>query len=253
MKPIRLVSILLILLLSSCKTYKQDIMFQLDEDFSAADLSRITSKMARDYLLRPHDVLWLDVFTDKGERLIDPNFELSMNNQAIQQQSVRDIFQYVIQADSMVNFPMIGGINLVGMTLYEAEMAVAKAFEAFYSTPFVKLRTANRRVFVLGVQGGQVIPIPNENTSIIEVLALADGIPFGGRAQNIRLIRGEEVFIVDLSTLSAMSKTNVAVQPGDIVYVEPWRRPALEALRDSGPFVSIVSSVITLIFIIQRF
>lgn len=226
-------------------------MFQLDDDFTEADLAEATTQAESNYVLKPNDILLLDVFTNKGERLIDPNFELlqGVNNQAQQQ---RDKFQYVIQRDGTVEFPLIGNFKIDGMTLYEAELKLAEAFGSVYKDPFVKLRITNRRVFVLGAPGGEVIPIPNENTGLIEVLASAEGFELGAKAQNIKLIRGEVVYLIDLSTISGMKATNMNVEPGDVIYVEPWRRPWLETLRDLSPALGLASSILTLIVVIQN-
>ncbi len=253
----RLFHLVLFCGLFSCKVYKQDIMFRFDEEFTEDDLSAATYELDRNYLLRPNDILRLDVFTNKGERLIDPNFEFSTGGNQVgmqlqQAQQIRNQFQYIIQADSIVIFPLIGNMNLVGLTLYEAELEVAKKMEEFYEDSFVKLRIDNRRVFVMGSPGGIVVPLENENMSIVEVLALAGGVDRLARAQNIRLIRGQEVFLVDLSTISGMRESNFTVQPYDIVYIEPWRRPWLESLRDASPLISIVSSTITLFLVIQN-
>ncbi|MEM6830107.1 MAG: polysaccharide export protein EpsE, partial [Bacteroidota bacterium] len=78
------------------------------------------------------------------------------------------------------------------------------------------------------------------------------GIEFGAKAQNIKLIRGDLVYQIDLSTISGMKKTNMDVEPGDVIYIEPWRRPWLEALRDVAPALSLVSSVLTLIVVVQN-
>lgn len=227
-------------------------MFRFDDNFTTSDLAQVTSDLEANYLLKPNDILLLDVFTNKGERLIDPNFEMMTGQIGQQQQAMRDRFQYVIQADSSVTFPMVGDMNLVGMSLYDAELKVSNAFKNFYEEPFVKLRITNRRVFVLGAPGGSVVPIPNENTNLIEVLAQAEGLQLGAKAQNIKLIRGDEVYLVNLGTISGMLDTNMKVAPGDIIYVEPWRRPWLETLRDVSPALSLVSSVLTLIIIIQN-
>lgn len=248
----RLIHLFLIVLLCSCKAYKQDIMFKLDDNFTKEDLSKVTEELESNYLLKANDMLLLDVFTNNGERLIDPNFELSTGQQGQQLQSIRDRFQYIIQADGIVTFPMIGDQDLTGMTLYEAELKVAAEFEEFYEDSFVKLRITNRRVFVLGAPGGSVIPLENENTNLVEVLALAQGLELGAKAQNIKLIRGNDVFRIDLSTISGMMDTNMNVQPGDIIYVEPWRRPWLETLRDVSPALSLVSSVLTLVVVVQN-
>lgn len=248
----RLVLIVLIAVLSSCKAYKQDIMFRLDDEFTESDLSIVTDQIESNYILKPNDALLLDVFTNEGERLIDPNQELITNPGQQQQQQFKDRFQYVIQVDGTVTFPMIGNINLQGMTLFEAEIAIAEKFDRVYKGSFVKLRITNRRVFVLGAPGGRVVPLPNENTSIVEVLASAEGLDLGAKAQNIKLIRGKDVFRINLATISGMKQTNMLVAPGDIIYVEPWRRPWLETLRDISPALSLVSSVLTLIVVVQN-
>jgi polysaccharide export outer membrane protein len=247
----RLVLIVLIAVLSSCKAYKQDIMFRLDDEFTESDLSTVTDEIESNYILKPNDALLLDVFTNEGERLIDPNQEL-MTNPGQQQQQFRDRFQYIIQVDGSATFPMIGDVELAGMTLYEAEIAVAEEFDDVYKDSFVKLRITNRRVFVLGAPGGRVVPLPNENTSIVEVLASSEGLDLGAKAQNIKLIRGNDVYRINLATISGMRKTNMLVVPGDIIYVEPLRRPWLQTLRDVSPALSLVSSVLTLIVVVQN-
>ncbi|WP_424962076.1 polysaccharide biosynthesis/export family protein [Ekhidna sp.] len=226
-------------------------MFRLDDDFSEEDLSTVTEEIEGNYALKPNDALLLDVFTNEGERLIDPNQEL-MTNPGQQQAQFRDRFLYIIQADGTVTFPMIGDTNLEGMTLFEAERAIAERFDSVYKGSFVKLRITNRRVFVLGAPGGRVVPIPNENTSIIEVLASAEGLDMGAKSQNIKLIRGRDVYRINLATISGMRESNMNVAPGDVIYIEPWRRPWLQTLRDVSPALSLVSSVLTLIVVVQN-
>jgi polysaccharide export outer membrane protein len=52
---------------------------------------------------------------------------------------------------------------------------------------------------------------------------------------------------MDFSTFSGYSEGNMIVEPGDIIYVEPIRRPLTEALRDNYIFVYPLITVITLI------
>ncbi|MEP1035242.1 polysaccharide biosynthesis/export family protein [Ekhidna sp.] len=226
-------------------------MFKLDDKFTEEDLSKVTEAVESNYSLRPNDALLLDVFTNNGERLVDPNLEM-VSNPGQQQQLFKDNFQYIIQSDGMVTFPMIGDMKLAEMTLFEAEKAIAKKFDQIYKGSFIKLRITNRRVFVLGAPGGKVVPLPNEKTSLIEVLASSEGLDLGAKAQNIKVIRGESVYRINLSTISGMKETNMSVEPGDVIYVEPWRRPWLETLRDISPALSIVSSVLTLIVVVQN-
>lgn len=246
---------LAILLLVSCKAYKQDILFRLDENFTSGDLNNAIEEAESNYRLQPDDRLQLEVFTNEGERLIDPNFELSQqqNNQMAQN---RTRYEYLIQSDGLAKFPMIGKKKLTGLTIDEAEKILEQDYNEHYVETFVKLGIINRRVIVLGANGGQVIPIQNENTSLVEVLALYGGLNLGAKAHNIKLIRGElsspEIYQIDLATINGMKSSIVAVESGDVIYVEPWRRPWLESLRDVSPILGLTSSVLTLIVVVQN-
>ena len=145
---------------------------------------------------------------------------------------------------------MVGALKLEGLKLRDAEEILQKEYGNYYQGSFVILKHINRRVVVLGAPGGQVVPLNNENMRLVEVLAAAKGIGNDAKAANIRVLRGEKVFLADLSTFDGYLKNNMVMESGDIVYVEPVRRPFVEALRDSGPIFSIVASLATLIVVI---
>jgi polysaccharide biosynthesis/export protein len=243
-----------LLLLSSCKLYKQDIMFKMDDKFTESDLTQAVSLAEMNYQIKKDDYLRLDVFTNGGERIVDPNFELrqGMTNQNMQ--NTRQ-FVYLVRQDGLVKLPMVGDVDILGMTIYEAEQKLQALYSEHYIDPYVVLRYENRRVIVLGANGGQVIPLVNENTSLIEVIALSGGINQGAKSQTVRLIRGNlnkpEVYVIDLSTVSGMRSSIVRLEPGDIVYIDPWRRVWIESLRDVSPVLSLVSSVVTLVLVIN--
>jgi polysaccharide export outer membrane protein len=250
----RTVVFLALLILSSCKLYKQDIMFKMDDKFTESDLAQAVSLAEKNYHIKKDDYLRLDVFTNGGERIVDPNFELrqGMTNQNMQ--NTRQ-FVYLVRQDGLVKLPMIGDVDILGLTIYEAEQKLQALYSEHYIEPYVVLRYENRRVIVLGANGGQVIPLVNENTSLIEVIALSGGINQGAKSQTVRLIRGNlnnpEVYVIDLSTVSGMRSSIVRLEPGDIIYIDPWRRVWIESLRDVSPVLSLVSSVVTLVLVIN--
>ncbi len=261
LKGIVLFGVLLVMA-SSCKMYYQDILFKLDEDFTEEDLNERIFLIERNYVIKPNDVLFLDVFTNDGERIIDPNFELggfqnqqmmNQNQNFGQNQNLQNINNYLVQSNGEMKVPVIGITNVAGKTLLEAELQLQGLFNEFYKDSYVRLSFQNNRVFVLGANGGQVIPIQNENTSLLEVLTLYGGFDLGSKANNIKVIRGDftnpQVFEVDLTTVSGMKMSIVSVNPGDVIYVEPWRRPLYESIRDISPILSLVSSVIALAFV----
>ncbi|MEP4534480.1 MAG: polysaccharide biosynthesis/export family protein [Cyclobacteriaceae bacterium] len=248
-----LAAILSLLFMTSCQVYKRDIMFRLDENFSESNINATVDQVERNYKLQPDDLIQVDVFTNDGERLMDPNFEFG-GQVTVQATQFKERFQYLIQTDGFVKLPMIGKKKISGLTIDEAEELLEQVYNDSYVDSFVKIRMLNRRVVVFGEQGGQVIPIENENTNLVEILALYGGLSLGSNAANVRVIRGDlsdpEVFAVDLSTISGMQKSIIDVEAGDIIYVEPWRRPWLQSIRDASPVFGFVTSVTTLVILI---
>ncbi|MFT7032728.1 MAG: polysaccharide export outer membrane protein [Cyclobacteriaceae bacterium] len=230
-------------------------MFQLDENFTPSELSRAVTETEKNYVIQKNDLVTVDVFTNKGERIVDPNFELQSTNgnQGVQG---RQEFTYLVMENGSIKLPIVGDIPLDELTIYEAEEKLEQAYSGSYKEPFVKISFQNKRVILLGAAGGQVIPLQNENSTLAEVLAQAGGIDLGAKAHNIRLIRGElsnpEVYMIDLSTIEGLKGSIITIKPGDIIYVEPWRRVWLEGLKDMAPILSLVSSVLTLALVLQN-
>lgn len=248
-----------LLMLGSCRAYKQDIMLQA----AAGDYASLRQQVVaaeKTYTIQAHDLLEVEVYTNKGERIIDPDFELMKEMGGGQAQTQRVRPQYLVQAGGEVKLPMVGTVALAGNSLQQADSILALAFSSFYKEPFVLTRYANKRVIVLGAVGGsaggggQVIPLLNQNMNLLEVLALSGGITGRGKAHNIRLIRGDldqpQVQFIDLSTLEGMQQASLQVQSGDIIYIEPIRRILPETIRDIAPVVGLITNVVTLVIVI---
>jgi len=197
------------------------------------------------YTIQKNDLLQLEVYTNLGEKLVDPNLESFKNAQSSTQLNGTPP-TYLVDVNGIVKFPMIDTIKIEGLTLRQAEEILQQEYTKAYQQPFVKLKFANKRVVVLGAPGGQVIPLANENVRLTEILAMARGVGNDAKAHNIRVMRGDQLFVADLSTFEKYKKNDLIMQPGDIVYVEPIRRPFVEGFRDYGPMISIVSSLATL-------
>jgi len=223
-------------------------MFKVPEGTA---LKQQTEAAEKNYVIQINDLLQLDVYTNKGERLIDPDAKLVQEGQnAASTTAVKPT--YLVDVNGVCKFPMVSEIKVVGLTIRQAEEILQQAYAVYYQQPFVALKYTNKRVVVLGAPGGQVIPLANENMHLVEVLALAKGVDNNAKAHNIRVLRGREVFLADLSTFDGYLKNNIAMEPGDVVYVEPIRRPVIESLRDYGPLFSIVTSLTALVVVISN-
>jgi polysaccharide export outer membrane protein len=121
------------------------------------------------------------------------------------------------------------------------------------------MKVINRRVIVFPGNGGkaQVVQLTNNNTTVIEVLALTGGIAEDGKAYKVKLIRNEDkkkpqVFLMDLSEIDGLSAGNTVVMANDIVYVEPRYRFAKTLVGEITPVLTLLSSTLLLYTLIRR-
>ena len=166
MKPVPVIlSVLLLSLLFSCRTYHPNILFQTDSSTFRTSLVAGKQLAENNYRIEVNDKLKLRVYTNEGERIIDPDFEMMQQN--FNQNSYREEREYLVEADGRVKFPMVGMVHMEGYTIKEAEAELQQLYSKFYKSPFVVLQFTNKRVIVLGATGGQVIPLNNENMNVV--------------------------------------------------------------------------------------
>lgn len=223
-------------------------MFKIDEDSDLSYLNKEITIAESNYVIKANDLIEFRVYTNKGEQIIDPNNELDV--QKNQTNSDQNQKEFLVLDDGTIKLPLIGVVKIEGMKINEAEDYLEKKYNEFYKDAFVRLKYTNKRVLVLGSPGGQVIPLENENTSVIEVVTLAGGIDENGKADNLRLIRGDlhnpEVFLIDLSTIEGMRASMMHAMPGDIIYIEPKVKIVTEGARDFMTVFSIFVNTVTL-------
>src|SRR5262245_48727075 len=114
-------ALLLPVMLFSCSSYKQNIMLKTPEDFKSAPITREVLQAERNYVIQKNDYLKLEVYTNKGERIIDPNPDLSRPGTTTNAEDVRPEVTYLVELNGMVKFPVVGEMKIEGLTLRQAE------------------------------------------------------------------------------------------------------------------------------------
>jgi polysaccharide export outer membrane protein len=214
-------------------------MFSHSKDFDAAELNLEARSLEKNYIIRPNDLLNVKVYTKNGEMIIDPEYELT--KQTNNNNNNRPEPEYLVRLNGMIFLPMIGDVEIAGITIHEANIKLISLYSEYFVDPYVITNYTNKRVTVLGAPGGQILPLKNENITIAEVLAMAGGMQKNGNAGEIKLIRGSEVFLIDFSTVEGYYSSNQIVRANDIIYIEPINRP----LADNATSFALVLSVIT--------
>ncbi|GAB4132879.1 MAG: hypothetical protein OHK0045_23840 [Raineya sp.] len=226
------------------------------------------------YIIQPYDRLQFRLYSNDGQLIqftgafdnINPQSPTSpQSNIMMQQNQVQNAASpvnftaYTVQTDGFVYLPMVGEVRLEGLTAKQADSLLSIKFRKYYVDSFVRTQFLNKRVIVFKGAKGEVVPLVNENTTLIEVLAMTGGMPNDTRATNIRLIRGDlrnpNVYVIDLSTVEGMRRVNLQIQPDDIVYVEPIRKTFVESINDIAPIISLITSTTSFIltlFLVSR-
>lgn len=225
-------------------------MLRTPEDFKSAPITKEVLQAERNYVIQKNDQLHLEVYTNNGERIIDPNPEISRPT-AGNSTPVRPQVSYLVDLNGIVKFPVVGELKMEGLTLRQAEAILQTEYEKYFHGSFAVLNFQNKRVVVLGAVGGQVVPLQNQNVTLAEILALTKGLPNESKSKSIRIVRNDKVFLVDFSTIEGFQAGNMIVEPGDIIYVEPLRRPFAEGLRDYTGLFSLLVSALSLIIVLR--
>ena len=244
-----------ICILSACN-YKQNIMFSTENEVIPERFKGELTAIEDNYRIAVNDFIKIEVYTNKGERIIDPDYEL-LSDLPQNTQNFRPDPTYLIFEDGYGDLPIVGRVPLKDLTLDEAKELLEKEYATYYKDPYVIINYVNKRVTVIGgPNGGQIIPLENQRMTLLDVIALAGGVDNDSNAKNIRLIRGELsdplVMVIDLSTIEGMKKSNLYVQPNDVIYIEPVRRPVAESTKDFLPLITAFTGLITLMLVIQQ-
>jgi polysaccharide biosynthesis/export protein len=259
-----LLAVIVAALLSSCGALNQNIMFKTEGPVMGDSLADVISRTQKNYIVRNDDYLELQVFTNNGERLVDPNQEMAKQlggGQNVVTAQQGSSVKYLVGQDGKSKLPLVGFVKVQGYTMRQLDSLLQIKYSEYYEDAFVVSKVVNKRVFVLGNAGGKteveakVIPLENENMSVIEVLTIAGGLDYMAKSNKIRLVRGDlknpNVYVIDLSTIEGVRKSHLNVQPNDIIYVERQRRVLSQLLSELTPIIMFTNTLL-LIYISTR-
>ena len=247
-----LILILCIAILSGCKVFRSNLMLRTPGGFNYDQL--VDSLGRSDYRIAPNDAVTYKVYPNYGFKLID----LATTSNAL----YKNDLDVVVESDGTVKMPMLGRIKISDLKIKEAEELLEKKYDSLYVNSFVTLRVTNKRVIIFPGNGGQakVMPLANNNTTVMEALASAGGIQEDGKAYKVKLIRENPdhskmpyVYLMDLSTIDGIMYGKSIVQAGDIIYVEPRYRPLATLTKELAPVITLATTALILYSLIRLF
>lgn len=246
---------LLILFLASCSTKKEILLFQ--------DIEKIKNFDAIEHFepkIGVNDVLRINV-SSLNDEVVEP-FQMDMNNQSQNGGGGGNsaiLNGYLVDADGNIQFPVLGETHVAEMTRGELEEFLTEKLRQYVTDAVVQVRIVNFKVTVMGEVGSRgVIQIPDERVSMPDLIAMAGGITYSGKRNNILVIRddnGKKTYgYVDLTSADIFNNPFYYLKQNDIVYVEPTYRQVKSAgfITNYTGFFSLITSIAGLIFIFTR-
>ena len=94
-------------------------MFKSTGTASAEKIKQNALEEERNFIIAKNDKLLIKVYSNGGERLIDPNPELSQTG-SIEKSTSQNEPNYLIDLQGLIKLPLVGEIKLDDLTLKQA-------------------------------------------------------------------------------------------------------------------------------------
>lgn len=242
---LRIFLILFCISFASCKQQKDLVYFQ-------GTIPTISTDSIYKVKIYPGDILSINIFTINTEAypyLSAPNDRFSTDNRSAYEKG------FIVNDSGAVKLPLVGNVEMNGLTISEATSLLEKKFKIFIEDPIVTLKKLNFKVTVLGeVNRPGTYTIANEKVSLPEILGMAGDLSQFADRKKLRIIREENGvrndFFVDLTNAQSLNSSSYYLHPDDVLYVQPLPR---RAFQNISPSVTLFTSVLTTAVIVLTF
>jgi polysaccharide export outer membrane protein len=136
---------------------------------------------------------------------------------------------YQVGLDGKVTLPVIGRIDLTGLTITEASIKLQQIYSGAavgLTNPVIEVKVINMQASVLGeVKSPGNFVLEHEDTNLIQLLGQAGGADSRADLRQIKIIRGDkldpQILLVNLRNINTLKDPRLIIQNHDVVYVEP--------------------------------
>lgn len=176
---------------------------------AATTTNNFVAKPGERYTLRPTDVLRVEIYQEVDFR---PEVSISQEGDVV--------------------LPLVGKVQVAGMTLNEAQQRLTERYRAYYKEPQVSIlitKYAERKVHVDGLVGrpGPVLFPNEENMTLMRAITAAGGILPRGARNDVtlkRVVNGQETTrYIDTAEISSGKAADIELKENDYIYVRDSR------------------------------
>ena len=242
----------IVLAFVSCTAPKNYIYVQ-DKGNTKDSTTKTSNTLA--YKIKPKDVLYIKTISIDQEAPVVAGSQSSGGGSGNDFSSDLGAYlsSYSVNDSGFIELPMIGKINVNGLTVDETQKAIQQKVNFYLKNSLVVVKLLSFNITVLGeVTRPGTFPIYKTKINILEALALAGDLTINGNRTQIKLIKQSEpenIINIDITNKTILQSDYFYLSPGDIIYVKPNRSKFFGT--NPFPFATVVSSITTLILILN--
>lgn len=244
LKHILVISIVALMAMGSCTTLRPYEMLRNGKDYEISELE--PTKV--EYTIQPNDRLNVRVLNNNG----DSYFGFGTGTQQHNINNNQNNGGFPVEYDGKVKLPVLGRIDISGLTIRQAEDTLEQLYSDYFVDPFVLVSVSNRKVTVFMNGGSKVhtITMTNNQFTLIDAIAACGGLTEISRAYRIKLIRGNltdkpQIYFWNVSSLETLDGTNIMLEANDIIYIESKPQYVTRVLREVSPYLTLVTTLLS--------
>lgn len=253
-----------VLALVACSTSKEISYFQ---DLCPGE-SELTLAAPMEIKIQPKDKL--SILVNSQDLRLTNLFNLPIVSQQVGQESSsgtnRGLSGYTVDSKGDIDFPVLGGLHVQGMTREEVAVYIKKELQShdLIKDPVVTVEFMNLSVNVMGeVNRPGRYNIDKDHLTILDALSQAGDLTIYGKRERVLVLRNENgtqrVYGINLCSADHLYSSPVYyLQQNDVVYVEPNDTKARQStvngnnVRSTSFWISLASLLTTISVLIFK-
>jgi polysaccharide biosynthesis/export protein len=253
--PIRVLFFLALSAFLTASCVPTSDLIYLQKKNQSNESQTINPVVLKPYHLQTNDVLSISI------NATDPKlvaiFNVSSNTSSGTTKSEQSLYfeGFTVDDHGNIRIPIIGEINVLGLTTEETRIKIEKELLAVYfkreADIFVNVKLSGLRYTINGEVGAPGTKVLfQEKATLLEAVANAGDISITGDRKKVTVIRqfphGTELHDVDLTDMNVIKSPYYYLQPNDYIYVKPLKQKSWGTGKTGIESLQTIISILTL-------
>ena len=237
-------------IVASCAT-KKDVLYNQDQS---------TGNLLKEYqnlTLQKGDILDIKISALNPESVVV--FQKTTGFQQNIQPEALKIQGYLVDAQGLIELPLIGNVNVLGLSSSAVEDLLETKLSTYVIDPVVTVRLVNYKITVLGeVASPGTFTFLEERMTLPMVLGTAGDLTINGDRRNVQVVRTQGDSLVgqqlDLTRGDLTNSPYYYMQQNDLIYVGPNTAKVKSSglVGNVGTLTSVLSLILSLTLVLTR-